>query len=171
MLIAMSEAQPSQEATPANVTWSDRLRWAGAGVLLVALIVILTYSYMTPHLRSCDDVVVRVGQTPTVQSCHPMSITDAPVILVLVLALGIIAPDVKRVSIGGVIELERNIREQERRTERLEGKLEIIAAATASAATTIYMSPTWPANAAVPAVNEEQLAEKARQIWVPGQYG
>ena len=67
------------------------VRLGVAGALLVLLLAVTTISALTPHLRVCD-----VGGT----GCRPLAISDAPVLLGLVLALGVILPDVQRLRVG-----------------------------------------------------------------------
>ena len=60
-----------------------------AGAIVVGLVVVTTISALSPHLRVCVDA-----------GCRPLTVTDAPVLLGLVLALGVITPDVRRLRIG-----------------------------------------------------------------------
>jgi hypothetical protein len=132
-------------------------------LLLVALAVALAYSALTPHLRVCDDIVARVGSKATAASCEPLGITAAPVVVVLILALGLILPDVRKVSIAGVVELEREVREQEQRVERLASKIETVAAAKSSAQVNVRFEQTLPTGASV-TVDEGMFAQKEQLL-------
>jgi hypothetical protein len=139
-------------------------RWIAASVILVILIVLSLVSASTPHLRVCDEVVAQVGTLPTIRTCRPLEFTDLPVVLGLILIIGLVAPDFKRVSIAGVVELEREVREQGHRVENLAGKIEqlTISASSARASINYYERPLPPDVDIV--VSDETLAEKTRRL-------
>ena len=139
-------------------------RWIAASAILVTLIVLTLLSALTPHLRVCDEVVARVGTLPTIRTCRPLELTDLPVVLGLILIIGLVAPDFKRVSIAGVVELEREVREQGHRVENLAGKIEqlTISASSARASINYYERPLPPDVDIV--VSDETLAEKTRRL-------
>lgn len=68
----------------------------------------------------CEDVVARVGSTPVAQSCRPLSITDAPILLAVLLFVLLILPDFSKISIAGFLDLERKVEAQVERTGELE---------------------------------------------------
>ena len=114
--------------------------------MLVALAVVTAYSHLTLHLRVCDDIVARVGTQPTVRSCRPLEVTDAPVILILILALGLILPDVQKITIAGVLELERKVDQQEQRVEHLASRIDMIVSTRSAANVSIgsFSKPCRP---------------------------
>ena len=90
-----------------------------AGAIVVGLVVVTAISALGPHLRVCVDGV----------GCRPLTITDAPVLLGLVLALGVISPDVRRLRVGPEgVDLTRDTVDPEddlpEEQERLEVKAE-----------------------------------------------
>jgi hypothetical protein len=72
---------------------------------------------------------------------------------------------VKRISIGGVVELERNIKEQEQRTESLERQIALMASATANAAMHFHMFNTWQSGEQVHKPTESEYEAKTKQVW------
>lgn len=99
-------------------TWR-RGRVLAAAAVLAALIVITSISAFTGALRVCEDT-----------TCRPLSLTDPPVILGILLALGFLLPDVQTLRIGADgVEIEKDtVGEDEDLTERvvqLERKVEL----------------------------------------------
>lgn len=87
----------------------------GAGLVLTLL------SSLTSRLQTCVDQVARVGTVPAVRTCDPLSITDAPILVLLIGALVLLVPDLMKCmtafEIPGVIRIERKVEEQGRRQE------------------------------------------------------
>jgi len=123
----------------------------------------MTFSALISHLRVCDDIVVRVGVKPTVQSCEPLEVTSTPVVLILLLALGFILPDMRRVSIAGVVELEREVHEQERRVDQLGNRIDMIVSSKASSSLSFSFEQTLPSGVSV-TVDEGRFAQKERLL-------
>ena len=89
---------------------STARRIAGvAGVLgIVALGLV---SSLTEWLRVCEDVLAEAGNTPVVETCHPMGVTDVPVLgLAVVVALAF-APDVGELGLFGLVSWKRKVDE------------------------------------------------------------
>jgi hypothetical protein len=133
-------------------------------LILVALIVLTLVSDLTPHLRVCDELVARVGAVPAVRTCRPLELSDLPIVLGLIMIIGLVAPDFKRVSIAGVVELEREVHEQGQRVEGLASKIEQLAVATSSARANVNIfDQRLPPEVRI-AVSDETLEEKARRL-------
>lgn len=159
-------SEAGSSASPSSKGWQERSaggRWGAAALLLAALIVATTVSHLTPHWRVCDDVVVRVGTLPTVRSCRPLAITDTPVVLGLIFIIGLIAPDFRRISVAGVLELEREVHDQERRLEALAAKIDVLTINATSARASVTFAQPLPPGVLI-SVSDETLAEKARRL-------
>jgi hypothetical protein len=140
------------------------LRRSAAVILILALAVVTAYSHLTSHLRVCEDIVARVGTKATVLSCRPLDVTDAPVIFVLILALLCILPDMQRIGIAGVVDLERRVDQQQQRVEHLASRIEMIVSTRSSANVNIgSFQQTLPADVSV-TVDEGKLAEKEQLL-------
>jgi hypothetical protein len=139
-------------------------RWIAASVILAILIILTLVSSLTPHLRVCDEIVAQVGAAPTVRTCRPLELTDLPVVLGLILIIGLVAPDFKRVSIAGVVELEREVREVGGQVENLAGKIEQLSISASSARASInYYERGLPPDVDI-AVSDATLEEKTRRL-------
>lgn len=87
-------------------------------VLLLGWVALLWISLETRHLHICDDQVARVGNTALVRSCRPLSVTDAPMLAILVIAGVLLLPtDLSVLEIPGVLRLERQLKEQAKRQD------------------------------------------------------
>jgi hypothetical protein len=127
------------------------------------LIAAAAVSALSPHLRVCDDIVVSVGSQPTALTCRPLEATDTVVILGLILIVGLVTPDFRRVSVAGILELEREVQEQESRIDGLAAKVEMLTVNASSSHATILFSPPLPEGVVI-SVDEEKLAQKARRL-------
>ena len=87
----------------------------GAGLGLVSV------SSLTSSLHTCVDQIARVGTVPTVRTCDPLSITDAPILVLLIGAVALLVPDLMKhltgLEIPGVLRIESKVEEQGRRQE------------------------------------------------------
>src|ERR1700733_16168037 len=63
--------------------WATARR-AGAVFLLLGWVALLWVSFQTSYLHICDDEVARVGHVPLVRSCRPLSVTDGPMLAILI---------------------------------------------------------------------------------------
>jgi hypothetical protein len=90
-----------------------------AAALLVGWLVVVWVSFQTPYLHTCDDEVARVGNKALVQFCRPLSITDPPLLALLVVAGALLLPDLSALEIPGVFRLERQLKEQARRQDEI----------------------------------------------------
>jgi hypothetical protein len=100
-------------------------RLVAAGFFAAALVLVLVSSF-THSVQTCTDQIARVGTVPTVRSCEPMSITAAPIIVLLVGTVLLLLPDVSSVEIPGVVRIENQIKEQARRQDELIGLVQNI---------------------------------------------
>lgn len=91
-------------------------RVAVAVALLTALFVVW-FSFLTSHLQTCDDQVAEVGRAALVKSCRPMTVTDAPILALLIVAGLLLWPELAALEIFGVFRLERRIEAQAKRQE------------------------------------------------------
>lgn len=103
--------------------------WA-AVVLLLGSLTLIWISFLTPYLHTCDDQVARVGSAALVQSCRPLSVTDAPILAMLVAAgllLFSVIPDLSALEVFGVFRLERQLKEQaEKQSKQHEDTIDAI---------------------------------------------
>lgn len=93
-------------------------RWTAAGLLLVGLAVATALSGSTRYLRLCSP------NAEGVYLCRPMGLTDAPVVAIFALVGLLLLPDLSRVKIGGVLELERLVAETNRNVQAADVKIE-----------------------------------------------
>lgn len=144
-----------------------RARWIVAGLLLVGLAVAAAVSGLTPHLRVCAQ------SADGAASCRAMALSDLHVITIFVLAALLLLPDLSKLKIGGLIEIERVVADTSRKVEVADAKLERVlqqmaaisfsnAQADASASNSQNMSFTLivpsPAH-----LDEDSMARKAKE--------
>ena len=115
----------------AHVRDGRLLQWLGgrlavkrrllAACLFGAGLVLTLVSSLTSSLHTCVGQIARVGTVPTVQTCDPLSITDAPILVLLIGAVALLVPDLMKhltgLEIPGVLRIERKVEEQGRRQE------------------------------------------------------
>lgn len=104
-------------AGPQRVPTLVKARRAAVAILLAGFVTAIWVSFGTSHLRACGDLVARVGSAPLVPSCRPLSVTDAPMLAVLIVAAVLLLPELSALEIPGVIRLERQLKEQARRQD------------------------------------------------------
>jgi hypothetical protein len=80
-----------------------RVRWLLCIAVIVTVVATTFISSQGNHLQACPDGVGR--------PCRSLQFGDAPVIVALILAAALLLPDLRRLSIGGLVELERTVRE------------------------------------------------------------
>jgi hypothetical protein len=97
-----------------------------AACFFAAALVLILVSSFTRYVQTCTDQIARVGTVPAVRSCEPMSITAAPIIVLLIGTVLLLLPDVSSVEIPGVVRIENQIKEQARRQEQLIGLVQNI---------------------------------------------
>jgi len=88
-----------------------------------AALALILVSNFTHYAQTCTDLIARVGTVPTVRSCGPISITDAPVIALFIGAVVLLLPDVSSVEVPGIVRIENRIKEQEEKQERRQEEL------------------------------------------------
>jgi hypothetical protein len=88
-----------------------------ACALLLAWVVLTWISYQTPYLQVCEDQVARIGTEPLVRSCGPLSLTAAPLLVLLVAAGLLLLPDLSAIEFAGIVRLERRVEEQAKRQD------------------------------------------------------
>ena len=52
---------------------------------------------------ACEEQFARVGSAPLVEACHPLSMTDAPVLALVIVAGLLLLPDLSALEIPGVV--------------------------------------------------------------------
>lgn len=97
-------------------SWKSRRRWA-AGLLLLGWTVVLWLSSFASWPHVCDDEIARVGTTPLVTSCRPLTVTDAPMLAVLIIVGILLLPEITVLEIPGVLRLERELKDQAKRQD------------------------------------------------------
>ena len=70
-------------------------------------------------MRTCDEDVARVGSTALVKACRPLTITDGPILAVLIIVGILLLPDLSALEIPGVLRVERKLEEQVRRQDEI----------------------------------------------------
>lgn len=92
-----------------------------AACLFGAGLVLTLVSSLTSSLHTCVDQIARVGTVATVRTCDPLSITDAPILVLLIAAVALLVPDLMKhltgIEIPGVLRIERKVEEQAKRQE------------------------------------------------------
>lgn len=142
-------------------------RWIAAGLLLAGLAVAAAVSGSTSELRVCS------LSAEAEESCRPMAISDPHVVATFALVALLILPDVSKVKIGGLFELERMISETSRKIDATDAKLESVLQQVAATALANSHSETTASNSQKVSVNlittspaqldEALMAQKARE--------
>jgi hypothetical protein len=113
--------QGAEHAERGRMSRNAKVRLNAAIILLLASLVLVWVSFLTPYLHNCDDQVARVGRLALVRSCRPLSVTDPPVLAMLIAAgvlLFSLFPDVSALEVFGVFRLERRLKEQAEEQEK-----------------------------------------------------
>lgn len=142
-------------------------RWFAAGLLLAGLAVTTAVSASTTYLRVCS-LSPADGEL-----CRAMLLSDPPVVAVFALAGLLLLPDLSKVKIGGVLELEGMIAETSRKVEASDAKIERVlqqvstlslANSQAGAAAASSQNLNVVVNAQTPAdLDEDLMARKAKE--------
>src|SRR4051794_6289793 len=102
--------------------WGRPIRLAAVGIVAACVLGYVLGSTYSRSLQSCNEQVAsQTGQV--VRVCHPVSASDAPVVIGLVLILVLLLPDFSEVAIPGLVSVKRRVAEQERRQDRLEERV------------------------------------------------
>lgn len=140
-----------------------RARWIVAGVLLVGLAVAATISGFTPHLRVCAQSADGAGE------CRPMDVSDLHVVTTFVLVALLLLPDLSKVKIGGLIELERTVADTSRKVEVADAKLERVLQQMAAMSFANSQSDASASNSqnltlnVIAHLDEDSMARKAKE--------
>jgi hypothetical protein len=124
---APDDPRSAGDRVNAKANRADRLallRRVLAIVFILSWASIAWVSYQTSHLQQCQEQVARVGNSPLVKSCGPLSLTDPPMLALLIVACVLILPDLSSIEIPGVIRLEREIEKQAIRQDELAGMVQ-----------------------------------------------
>lgn len=113
---AVVAAERAGNKPPGNVTIARRVL---ASMFLLGWVVVAWVSYQTPYLQACSDQIARVGNSPLIRSCEPLSLVDAPMLVLLVAGVILLLPDLTAIEIPGFLRLERQVAEQGRRQDEL----------------------------------------------------
>lgn len=110
------------------MTWITVGRRSLAGLILASALVAAIGSAMRADWRICrEDAVRSASDTQIVEVCGPLLVTDAPMVVSLILGVLLLAPDFQRVTIPGVLELESKVEAQARRQDVLEQRIGLLA--------------------------------------------
>lgn len=93
------------------------VRWLLCIAVLLAVFVLTFVSSRGDRLQVCPD-------GPSLP-CRPMHLDDAPIVVALIIAAVLLLPDLRRLNIGGLVELERVVKETQ--TEVLETRRDVAA--------------------------------------------
>jgi hypothetical protein len=124
---APDDPRSAGDRVNAKANRADRLallRRVLAIVFILSWASISWISYQTSHLQQCQEQVARVGSAALVKSCGPLSLTDPPMLALLIVACVLILPDLSSIEIPGVIRLEREIEKQAIRQDELAGMVQ-----------------------------------------------
>jgi len=102
------------------------LRWTRRTVAIVFVLTGVAAANATRFDASwqvCSQQVARVGNVPVVRTCRDPSFTDADVLSWFILAGLLLVPDFTRIAIPGVLELEREVKKQEKRQAEIEADI------------------------------------------------
>lgn len=102
-----------------RVSGSMKARRIVTAILLAGVVAAIWVSFETHHLRTCQVLVARVGTAPLASSCRPLSVTDAPMLAVLIVVGILLIPELSALEIPGVIRLERQLKQQARRQDEV----------------------------------------------------
>jgi hypothetical protein len=141
----------------------DLWRRSGAGVVLLLLTGAVIWSNATSHLWVCVDTITTISTRPVVHLCHPLGVTDAPVVLVLVVVAALMFQDISTIKIGGLIELERSVKESVKEQEKLTENVERILNQVSTNAQAIVNNYYWQPGEFFPP-NPDQFARKTREF-------
>jgi hypothetical protein len=72
---------------------STSTRRLTAACFFAAALVLTLISSFTSYLQTCEEQIARVGTMPAVRTCGPMSITDAPILILFVAAGVLLLPE------------------------------------------------------------------------------
>lgn len=105
-------------------------RWAAVLLLSVSISVVAVQGAAArdPWLQVCATDLANVGTVAAVRVCRAPSVADPVFLGPLILIVLLLLPDVTRIGIAGVLELERTVSEQKVRTENLENSVATLTA-------------------------------------------
>lgn len=106
------------------MTWFRR---ALSLALLIILLGLMATSAGGRRYQVCSQELAAVGPNSVVNVCRPLQLTDPAFLLSLLLPLALIAPDIKKLEIGGLVSIERKIEETQRVQREIQGQLTALA--------------------------------------------
>jgi hypothetical protein len=140
----------------------DIVRRLLAVSLLVATLVVGVLSQTIDDWAVCHQEIAR-SDPVSVDVCRPLNLSDVPIALGIGLGLLFLLPDVRRVSVAGILELETKVKNQADRQDVLERQIQMISSQTQSmrSKVEVYVGQTLPPSADVPAAVEslESMAD------------
>ena len=101
------------------------LRRSTAIAILLATLICGVISQKVDSWATCRQEVSQSNPV-SVEVCRPLNLTDPPIALGLALGLILLLPDLRRLSIAGVVELETKVNEQAARQDTLERQLHLL---------------------------------------------
>jgi hypothetical protein len=109
-----------------DTVW-DHLRRLFSVILVAGLLWTVSQSTRGDGFQVCSEELVGSGQQTTVEICRPLELTDPPVVIGFLLALGPLAPDIGKLQLGGLLTLERRVHEAEQAQKELSGQVQALA--------------------------------------------
>ncbi|WP_133852773.1 hypothetical protein [Labedaea rhizosphaerae] len=117
------------------------------------------------------------GKSTTQTVCKPLQATDAPVILIALVAIGLFAPDLTKLKVGGLIEVERKIDQQKAAVSELTDEVRTLTLGVQTKLSATMHSEThhhhyprpgefWPSD--VPVTDDEQAFQEKTEIFKRG---
>lgn len=144
------------------MTWMTVGRRFLAGLIVALVLVGAIGSTMRTDWRVCREEAVRnASDVQVVEVCRPVLATDAPIVVSLVLAVVLLAPDFQRVAIPGVFELESKVEAQARRQDVLEQRVGLLVQQATTVRQDVNLAVLPPsADLATVAESVEERAER-----------
>jgi hypothetical protein len=140
-------------------------RWAGALLVLAALLVVAVLSSTGDHARMG---VCQRASGSTELTCRPLQTGDPQVLLVVLLAMLLMLPDLKTLKIAGLVEFEQKVNDAAHaasdaaaRAETAAVRIEQAAVAHSASAAAANVNLTLLPAGAVVQVPDETLDAKA----------
>lgn len=116
----MCHNQPSSVRKAMGVSGWAWLQWARrilAGLLLIGSI------YLTSSRTVCEEKLANTGNQGAVRVCHPLAVSDVPVLAGLLLVMLLLLPDLSEIGIPGFLSLKRQVSQQESKLEEQAARL------------------------------------------------
>lgn len=110
----MCHNQPSSVGKVTVVTGSGKLDWTRR---VLAALLLLASIYLASIRTVCEEKLANTGNQGAIRVCHPLAVTDVPVLAGLFFVLLLLLPDLSEIGIPGFLSLKRQVSQQESKLE------------------------------------------------------